>query len=94
MRKALFKNGDVVKYNGSRHVEETINGISIPVLFNGMEATVIDTKQPRKGDGIIGQDEEGESIIDYDEDGYNVFENAGGNRRIIWPKDSKDWEKI
>jgi hypothetical protein len=93
MRKALFKVGDKVRYLGDRKVwDEKKN----PIIFKGMEVTILTVKDPRKGYGFIKNDEDGEPLVDRDNDGYNTYNNTPNpmNARIIWPEDGKDWEKV
>jgi hypothetical protein len=94
MKKAAFKIGQKLKYLGQRTTATMVNKKLVPIMFNGMEVTIIETHPPRKGYGFIKYDDEGEAIIDHDDDGYNIYENAAGQRRILWPKYKKEWERI
>ncbi len=94
MKKALFNNGDRVKYIGSRINSTEVGGKQVPTMFKGMEVTISETRNPLKGYGFIKNDEDGEPIIDHDMDGHNIFINAAGQGRIIWPEKKEEWELI
>jgi hypothetical protein len=91
MKKALFKNGDTVEYIGPRKIW----GEGKNILFEkGMTFSIIETRDPEKGLGKIGVDDEGEDIVIPDRDGHNVYVWSDGFRRIIWPWDKKEWRKL
>lgn len=92
MKKALFKEGDVVEYIGNRHIWDGTGKFDL--LKKGMRFTITETHQPEKGMGKIGVDDEDEDIIIPDRDGHNVYVWADGFRRIIWPKDKSEWVKV
>lgn len=94
MKKAAFKTGDVLEYLGARIAHTIIEGKEVPTIFPGMRCTITRTDPPRKGYGYIKDDEDGEPMVDRGTDGHNVYTNAAGQGRIIWPDDADQWKLV
>lgn len=94
MKKAAFKTGDRLRYIGDRKAWAEVKGKQVPIIYNGMEVEIIKTKLPTAGLGFVGNDADGEPIFDQGSDGYNVYNNANGDGRIIWPDNAADWQKV
>lgn len=91
---AAFKVGDKLEYLGDRQGWREIDGKEVPVIYKGMIVEVTETHPPSKGHGWVTLPGDDEPFFDQDDDGYNVYQNAAGDGRIIWPLNKNDWKKI
>lgn len=94
MKKAAFKIGDRLEYVGDRQALTEVKGKIVPIIFKGMIVTITETRPPSKGHGWVQPAGHDEPFFDADDDGYNVYVNAAGQGRIIWPKNKNDWKKL
>ena len=98
MKKAAFKVGDILI-----NINENLKDCTVTTMYKGKETTIyqygmkvriIETHPPIKGIGFVRYEEDGEALIDPDYDGYNVIELESGYRKLLFPKEKKNWKKI
>jgi hypothetical protein len=95
MAKAAFKTGDTLEYIGERKTWAEVEGRKVvPSLYKGLRVTVIETKEPVVGRGFLGYSYDKERIVDNGTDGCNVYEAANGFKKLIWPKNAREWRVI
>jgi len=91
MKSPPFPIGTVVEYLGDHSMWADATGNN-PLITKGMKFTITELRQPEKGLGKIGTDEDGEPIISHDKDGCSVYVNARNDKRLIHAKDKHEWK--